>query len=59
MELHPRHKAVTDAQIEIGQAIIQTSNKYDLTHAELTHILAQELAGFSKDQIKRERKAKS
>lgn len=59
MQIHPRHQPVTDAKIEIGQAILKAADKYELTYGELTNILAQELAGFSKDQIKKERSTES
>lgn len=59
MQIHPRHKPVTDAKIEIGRAILNAAEKYELTYGELTNIIAQELAGLSKDQIKKERSTES
>lgn len=58
-QFQPRHQPVTDAKIEIRQAILKAADKYELTYGELTNILAQELAGFSKDQIKKERSTES
>jgi hypothetical protein len=55
MRLHPRHDAVTAADLEIRQAITAAVEKHKLTFAELTMILANSLAWDAKYEIRSER----
>lgn len=54
--IHSRHEQVSRAGIDIMTAVADAVKKYDLTYGELTAILARELAGWAKYQIRDERK---
>ncbi len=55
MKLHPRHAVVTVASIDIQAALTEAIARHELTHAELTGILAQQLVQWNKYAIRDER----
>ncbi len=56
MKLHPRHDLVTLASIDIKKAICDAAARHkDLTHAELTSILAEQVCAWNKYAIRDER----
>jgi hypothetical protein len=61
MKLHPRTMLVQAAHIDISTALAGAISKHQLTHAELTQILAQLLLEWNKYAIRdqREEEAKS
>ena len=54
-KLHPRHEPVVLAGIDISKAIREAAQKYELTYAELISILAQQIASWTKSEIREER----
>jgi len=55
MKLHPRHEPTTKAGIDIQVAVNEAVREYDLTHNELTQILAQIILSWNKYAIRDER----
>jgi hypothetical protein len=55
MKLPARHEPTVKAKIEIEKAIAAAVGIHELTYAELMWILAQEMAGWTKWQIRDER----
>ena len=53
--IHPRERLVAEARHDISTAIIAAAKAYDLTHGELTMILAGEIQSWTKYQIREER----
>ena len=54
-KLHPRETIVNKASAEIGLALVNLYNKYDLTYGEILRILSSELASQAKYMIRQER----
>lgn len=59
MRVHPRHNDVTFADLAIREAVVAAAEKHRLTFAELTSILGNVIAGWSKSQVKLEREDES
>jgi len=55
MTLHPRHDLVTKADIDIKTAVTEAVGRHQITHAELTGILAGILLAWNKYAIRDER----
>jgi hypothetical protein len=56
MKLHRRHDQVSRASIEINEAVNRIAAAHDLTYAELMSLLVQNIAMWTKFQIRDERK---
>lgn len=55
MRLHPRYQQVAKAGNEIGAAIIEIVQKYEITEAELVRILLSETLSWHKYILREER----
>jgi hypothetical protein len=55
MKLHPRHFIVSAAKIDIDKSVCDAVGRHDLTHAELTSILADLVASWNRYAIRAER----
>lgn len=53
--IHPRERLVAEARHAISTAIIKAVESHDITHGELTMILAGEIQSWAKYQIREER----
>ncbi len=54
-KLHPRWERNVQAKLHIGEAICAAMEKHELTHAELTAILAESIQSWTKSAIRQER----
>lgn len=55
MKLYERHQDVTQAGLDISEAIIAAVGKYNLTFGEFSAILSRELSSWAKCEIRDER----
>jgi hypothetical protein len=55
VKLHPRTSIVKEAELKIGNCLLDISIKYNLTYGELTRILARELDDIGRYTIRLER----
>lgn len=55
MKIHKREQIVADARADVAIAISKAFQKHGVTYGEATQILAAELAGLAKYQIREER----
>jgi len=56
VKLSPRHEPTVQAKIGLSKCVGGLVEKYHLTYPELIAILAQEIEGWTKFQIRDERK---
>lgn len=55
MQLHPRHRDVSLADLDIRNAVVKAVSQYNLTWGELWSILSSIGASWAKECIKDER----
>jgi hypothetical protein len=54
-KIHPRTRIVSEAHVELSNAVISVIEKHNLTYAELWYILTQIAASWVKHAISDER----